>query len=41
MIERILRFVLGADADSEVGEDVVATALEAFNQHSQVRYLSR
>lgn len=34
MIKDILTFVLGGEAD--VGKDVITTALEVFNKHSQV-----
>lgn len=34
LIEGILRFIFGDNV--EVGEDAIATSLEAFNTHSQV-----
>lgn len=36
LIESIIRFFFGADV--EVGEDVIATSLEAFDTHSQASF---
>ena len=36
LIESIIRFFFGSDV--EVGEDVIATSLEAFNTHSQASF---
>lgn len=38
MIESTLRFFFGDNV--EVGEDAIATSLEAFNKHSQASFFS-